>query len=105
MECTVEAYGKLLKVRGEERLMAVWKEMGWDGMNMELAEKIYKRKAAIFTEMLEKKQIPLRPGVTELIDAALASGVQLAVCSSNTQRNVELIVNSMGMVRSSGIHI
>ena len=44
MECTVEAYGKLLKVRGEERLMAVWKEMGWDGMNMELAEKIYKRK-------------------------------------------------------------
>ena len=24
--------------------MGVWKEMGWDGMNMELAEKIYKRK-------------------------------------------------------------
>lgn len=40
----MEAYGKLLNVRGEERLMAVWKEMGWDGMNMELAEKIYKRK-------------------------------------------------------------
>jgi hypothetical protein len=26
--------------------MGVWKEMGWDGMNMELAEKIYKRKVA-----------------------------------------------------------
>ena len=44
LECSVEAYGKLLGVRGEKRLMGVWKEMGWDGMNMELAEKIYKRK-------------------------------------------------------------
>ena len=46
MECSVNAYGKLLGVRGEKRLMGVWKEMGWDGMNMELAEKIYKRKVA-----------------------------------------------------------
>ena len=37
-------FGKLLGVKGEKRLMGVWKEMGWDGMNMELAEKIYKRK-------------------------------------------------------------
>lgn len=44
LECSVEAYGKLLGVRGEERLMGVWKEMGWDGMDMDLAEKIYKRK-------------------------------------------------------------
>jgi hypothetical protein len=44
LECSVEAYGKLLGVRGEDRLMGVWKEMGWDGMNMELAKQIYKRK-------------------------------------------------------------
>lgn len=105
LECSVEAYGKLLGVRGEKRLMGVWKEMGWDGMNMELAEKIYKRKADIFTEMLEKKEIPLRPGVAELVDAAISNGVKLAVCSSNTQKNVELIVNSLGLVRSSNMEI
>ena len=51
MECSVNAYGKLLGVRGEKRLMGVWKEMGWDGMNMELAEKIYKRKVATIENM------------------------------------------------------
>ena len=105
LECNVEAYGKLLMVRGEQRLMGVWKEMGWEGMTMELAEKIYKRKAEIFTDMLENKQIPLRPGVAELIDQAIAAGVKVAVCSSNTQKNVELIVNSMGMVRASNMAI
>ncbi|MGB1592437.1 MAG: HAD-IA family hydrolase [Promethearchaeia archaeon] len=105
LECSVDAYGKLLMVRGEERLMGVWKEMGWDGMSMPMAEQIYKRKSEIFTEMLEQKAIPLRPGVGELIDAAIAAGIQVAVCSSNTQKNVELIVNSMGMVRASNIHI
>jgi len=105
LECTEEAYGKLLNERGEERLMAVWKKMGWDGMDMELAEKIYTRKAAIFTEMLETKQLPLRPGVAELVDAALGAGVKLAVCSSNTHRNVKLIVESMGQVRATNIEI
>lgn len=105
LECTVEAYGKLRLVRGEQRLMAVWKEMGWEGMTMELAENIYKRKAQIFTEMLESNKIPLRPGVAELVDAAIAAGVKVVVCSSNSQKNVELVVNSMGMVRSSNIEI
>jgi len=44
MECSVEAYGKLRLVRGEQRLLGVWKEMGWSGMTMELAQQIYKRK-------------------------------------------------------------
>ena len=35
-------------------------------MTMELAENIYKRKAQIFTEMLESNKIPLRPGVAEV---------------------------------------
>jgi beta-phosphoglucomutase-like phosphatase (HAD superfamily) len=41
----------------------------------------------------------------QLIDSAIANGVKLAVCSSNTQKNVDLIVNSMGMVRSSNIEV
>ena len=51
LECSVEAYGKLLSVRGEQRLMGVWKEMGWDGMDMQLAEKIYKRKVCALSCM------------------------------------------------------
>ena len=57
MECSVNAYGKLLGVRGEKRLMGVWKEMGWDGMNMELAEKIYKRKVASIENTFYRKYI------------------------------------------------
>jgi hypothetical protein len=33
----------------------------------------------------------------QLVDAAIASGIKLAVCSSNSQKNVELVVNSLGV--------
>jgi len=33
----------------------------------------------------------------QLVDAALGAGVKVAVCSSNSQRNVKLIVESMGV--------
>jgi beta-phosphoglucomutase-like phosphatase (HAD superfamily) len=39
------------------------------------------------------------------VDAAIASGIKLAVCSSNSQKNVELVVNSLGLVRGSNMEI
>lgn len=104
-ECSVDDYGKLLNARGEDRLTQLWKNMGWDGMSMDLAKEIYAKKAEIFTGMLEKGKIPLRPGVLALIDEALAMDIPVAVCSSNTQHNVELIINSMGADRAAKISI
>ena len=36
----------------------LWDEMGWDGMNMDLAIQIYNRKSEIFTKILEDKKLP-----------------------------------------------
>mmetsp|Transcript_10285 Transcript_10285/g.34290 ORF Transcript_10285/g.34290 Transcript_10285/m.34290 type:complete len:291 (+) Transcript_10285:1014-1886(+) len=105
LECSVEEYGRLLQVRGEEKLSRLWDEMGWDGMNMDLAIQIYNRKSEIFTKMLEDKKLPIRPGVLSLVDEAIAAGIPLAVCSSNTQKNVELIIESMGPQRAKHFSI
>jgi len=105
LECSVEEYGKLLKARGEQSLMTVWKEMGWDGMDMEEAVKIYERKNEIFQKMIKDGVIPIRPGVNRLIDEAIAADIPLAVCSSNTQSNVESIVAELGKTRASKMNI
>jgi len=105
LECSVEEYGKLLKARGEKSLMTVWKEMGWDGMDMDSAVKIYDRKNEIFQKMVKDGVLPIRPGVTQLIDEAIEAGIPLAVASSNTQKNVESIVAELGQVRASKMQI
>mmetsp|Transcript_44762 Transcript_44762/g.70081 ORF Transcript_44762/g.70081 Transcript_44762/m.70081 type:complete len:288 (-) Transcript_44762:347-1210(-) len=105
LEASVEVYGKLLNARGEERLVELWKELGWKDMDYDLAVKIYDRKTEIFQGMIEKGSIPIRPGILELIDEAIAANIPIAVCSSNTQRAVEGIVESMGTERASKIEI
>ncbi|PRQ30719.1 putative HAD-like domain-containing protein [Rosa chinensis] len=41
--------------------------------------------------LIEKKLLPLRPGVAKLIDQALAAGVKVAVCSTSNEKAVCLI--------------
>ncbi|XP_021908921.1 rhodanese-like domain-containing protein 10 isoform X1 [Carica papaya] len=56
--------------------------------------------------LIEKKLLPLRPGVAKLIDQALAKGVQVAVCSTSNEKAVSAIVSCLlGPERAEKIKI
>jgi HAD superfamily hydrolase (TIGR01509 family) len=46
-------------------------------------------------KIIEKGQLPLRPGVKRLIDEAIAEGLALAVCSTSNERAVNLLVEKL----------
>ncbi|KAK8953924.1 hypothetical protein KSP39_PZI002541 [Platanthera zijinensis] len=54
---------------------------------------LHKRKTELFMALIEKKLLPLRPGVQRLIDEAFAKGVKVAVCSTSNEKAVSAIVS------------
>jgi HAD superfamily hydrolase (TIGR01509 family) len=109
----VERYGVLLEVGGgKERMAAHWNEVGWpaslpdDGTRLDKIKAFHLRKTDIFMDMIRTGSIPLRPGVLRIVDEALSSGIQLAVCSTSDVRAVTNLVNTlMGPDRASHFRI
>ncbi|KAI3967260.1 hypothetical protein MKW92_008515 [Papaver armeniacum] len=64
---------------------------------------LHKRKTELFMVLIEKKLLPLRPGVAKLIDQAFAKGVKVVVCStSNEKAAIYLLAsNTLGVEPSS----
>lgn len=95
-------YGKLLEVGGgKERMTAHWNEVGWpsslpdDGTRQDQVKQLHLRKTAVFGELIRGGSIPLRPGVARLVDAAIESGVRLAVCSTSDAQAVTTLVETL----------
>ncbi|XP_066338114.1 CBBY-like protein [Miscanthus floridulus] len=97
----VELYGELLKIGGgKERMTAYFNQTGWpakapktDEERKEFISSLHKRKTELFMALIEKKLLPLRPGVQRLIDEALGKAVKVAVCSTSNERAVSAIVS------------
>ncbi|CEL95598.1 unnamed protein product [Vitrella brassicaformis CCMP3155] len=98
----VDLYGHLLEVGGgKERMTAYWneKEGGWpDGYRTPeeqaaLVKELHLRKTAIFNDLINQGQVPLRPGVARIVDEAIAAGCPLAVCSTSSDKAVTNLVN------------
>ncbi|KAJ3701689.1 hypothetical protein LUZ61_005394 [Rhynchospora tenuis] len=110
----VELYGELLKIGGgKERMTAYFNKTGWpakapktDEERKDFIASLHKRKTELFMALIEKKLLPLRPGVQRLIDEALSKGVQVAVCSTSNEKAVSAIVsNLLGPERAKKITI
>ncbi|EXB90592.1 hypothetical protein L484_008192 [Morus notabilis] len=110
----VELYGELLKIGGgKERMTAYFNKTGWpekapksDEERKEFIASLHKRKTELFMVLIEKKLLPLRPGVAKLIDQALAEGVKVAVCSTSNEKAVSAIVSFLlGPKRAEKIKI
>uniref|UniRef100_A0A453S8I4 Uncharacterized protein n=1 Tax=Aegilops tauschii subsp. strangulata TaxID=200361 RepID=A0A453S8I4_AEGTS len=92
----VELYGELLKIGGgKERMTAYFNKTEWpakapktDEERKEFVASLHKRKTELFMALIEKKLLPLRPGVQRLIDEALGKGVKVAVCSTSNEKAV-----------------
>ncbi|XP_076907067.1 CBBY-like protein [Bidens hawaiensis] len=97
----VDLYGELLKIGGgKERMTAYFNETGWpenapkgEQERKDFIASLHKRKTELFMVLIEKKLLPLRPGVAKLIDQAFAKGVKVAVCSTSNEKAVSAIVS------------
>ncbi|KAE9453690.1 hypothetical protein C3L33_14403, partial [Rhododendron williamsianum] len=107
----VDLYGELLKIGGgKERMTAYFNKTGWpekapkgEEERKQFIASLHKRKTELFMALIEKKLLPLRPGVANstsevdkrLIDQALAKGVKVAVCSTSNEKAVSAIVSCL----------
>jgi HAD superfamily hydrolase (TIGR01509 family) len=109
----VERYGKLLETGGgKERMTAHWNEVGWpegfpegDDRKAKVLE-LHLRKTDIFMDMIKTGDIPLRSGVLQVIDDAIAKDLKLAVCSTSAEKAVRNLVETlMGADRAAKFQI
>lgn len=110
----VDLYGELLKIGGgKERITAYFNKVGWPENAPKIEEErkqfvatLHKRKTELFMALIEKKLLPLRPGVAKLIDQALGNGVKVAVCSTSNEKAVSAVVSLLlGPDRAEKIQI
>ena len=92
-------YGRLLLVAGgKERMKAYFEEFGWpDDVDdpEKFIKEMHRLKTDLFMKIIAGGQLPLRSGVTRLVDEAIADGLTLAVCSTSNERAVNLVVEKL----------
>jgi HAD superfamily hydrolase (TIGR01509 family) len=95
-------YAHLLKITGgRERLAFFIESMQLrsnkrQSLNGRIAE-IHQSKTEIYARLIRGGQVPLRDGVSRLMDEAESAGVRLAIASTTTRENIDaLIVTNLG---------
>lgn len=96
---SVELYGRLLAVTGgKERIRHYLDTVNTgfprpDELDEFIAE-LHRSKTRIYTDMMARGAIPLRPGVQRLIDEARARNMRLAIATTTTPENVSALIGS-----------
>ena len=104
----IDLYGDLLKVAGgKERIKHYFETTGWPrGKDTAtLVPDLHKRKTAIFTELVASGRLPLRPGITRIVDEAHAAGIRLGVCTTSDPKSVGGVLDLMGPQRKMKFEI
>ena len=107
-EWNVDLYGELLKIAGgKERMTHYFNRHGWPpGTSANtLIPELHKRKTAIFTDLVAAGALPLRPGVTRLVDEAHAAGVRLGVCTTSDPKAIDGVLGLFGAKRKAWFEI
>ena len=107
-EWDVELYGRLLKIAGgKERMTHYFNEVGWpNGKNAEtLIPELHKRKTAIFTDLIAQGSLPLRAGVSRIVDEARAAGIRLGVCTTSDPKAIDGVLDLFGAQRKQWFEV
>ena len=107
-EWDVALYGKLLLVAGgKERMRAYFDEYGWpEGADTaeakdELILKLHKLKTEITAGLVAEGALPLRPGISRIVDEAIAVGVRLGVCTTSNPKFIDAVLDLFGPERKA----
>jgi HAD superfamily hydrolase (TIGR01509 family) len=106
-EWDVDLYARLLLVAGgKERMTAYFDEYGWPedkvadhGGRDELIKALHKRKTAIVSELVSSGELPLRPGISRIVDEAIAADVKLGVCTTSNPAFINAVLDLFGPER------
>ncbi len=95
----VDLYGKLLAVTGgKERIRYYAEHYAPDFLGQpdadEIIRSLHAAKTRHYVAMLETGQIPLRPGVAELIAEAREANLRLAIATTTTPENVTTLLRA-----------
>lgn len=107
-EWSIELYGELLKIAGgKERMKHYFEQNGWPpGKNAEtLIPELHKRKTAIFTAMIAGGSLPLRPGISRIVDEARAAGIRLGVCTTSDPKAIDGVLDLFGAERKAAFEL
>jgi len=93
----VALYDKLLKVTGGKERIKYFVSDFLTGYTRpdnfdDFVKHLHKVKTAHYTAMLREGQIPLRPGIKQLMDDARAAGIKLAIATTTTPENVSALL-------------
>jgi HAD superfamily hydrolase (TIGR01509 family) len=95
-----QAYHKLLQIGGgKERLKHDLRQRNLPQVKSEqelnlLVTKIHARKTELFIEMIEKGDLPLRPGVNRLMREIKKAGLFLGICTTSHERSARAVRNT-----------
>ncbi len=96
---SVEEYKELVKISGgKERMKHFFNENGWPEKYPEhdvLIVELHHLKTKIFMELIRSGTLPLRSGIKRIVDEAISNQVKLAVCSTSSEKSVNLIVEKL----------
>ena len=95
---SVERYSELLRITGgRERMMADMAQRSdapGPSERESLARQLHVIKNKRYAELVGEGQIPLRPGVRELLDEATAAGLQQAITTTTSRSNVQALLTA-----------
>jgi HAD superfamily hydrolase (TIGR01509 family) len=92
-----EYYHELLQVAGGKERMKHHLHTRGFGVPVrpeeedELIKSMHKRKTAIFVDLIESEQLPLRPGVKRLMKETMDAGLVLGVCTTSNERSAHAV--------------
>ena len=104
----VPLYGELLLVAGgKERMRAYFDRFGWpenaqgDEAGEGLIKAPHKEKTRIGSEMIPAGELPLRAGISRIVDEAIAAGVKLGVCTTSNPAFIDAVLDLFGPERKA----
>ena len=107
-EWSVELYGRLLLVAGgKERMRAYFDEAGWPAgtetaeARDELILRLHKLKTEITAGLVAEGALPLRPGISRIVDEAIEAGVKLGVCTTSNPKFIDAVLDLFGPERKA----
>jgi len=104
-EWDLPLYKALLETSGgKERMRAYASRFDQDRLNHPdfgaLVDRLHRDKTGLYTQMVVKGGVPLRPGIQEVILEARSMGIRLAVATTTTRANVNALLE--GATKGAG---